>query len=358
MKTRASISILSFLSLATVANAYVLFDSIPGFNGGYLVGGNQLESGDVIVYGDVPKIIEKVTVAVYALDRTRTVDLTLKIYAGYPFGNGYPFDLLGSQTVSVDLANADLNGVLHIAVPGWNVKLPSYTTRISWSLGAAGGGPMGTYWQMALGLATPLVGTSPGTYFMHKYVPGTYATEWVAFNTSGGGVTFGNYAARVETIPMVSGNVNVGGGRPISTIDIQFRNPGTTTAVGPVVTVPVDANGDYFVRTPGRAAANFDVTVKPAGFLRRTINANATSGNAINANFNLVPGDIVPDNVIDLTDYTALVAYFNSTSAGADWNTPDANGIRPSDADINGDGVVDLTDYTVIAVNFNAIGDQ
>jgi hypothetical protein len=158
------------------------------------------------------------------------------------------------------------------------------------------------------------------------------------------------------TSATISGLVNPAGGKLPLSIAISFRNAGTLTEIGtanPSVNQSTNIYSTNALSTP-----NVDLTIKPNGFLRRTITVNTGSGSVTNANFNLIPGDIVNDNVIDLSDYTKLVTYFNANSANSNWNTPDAQGIRPSDADLNGDGVVDLTDYTLIVVNFNAIGDN
>lgn len=150
----------------------------------------------------------------------------------------------------------------------------------------------------------------------------------------------------------VSGKVN---GGFFNRMDVQFRDAGTTTDVGTPKTVAVDASGNYVVSAPGYG--NYDMTVKPAGYLRKTVNTNVTSGD-VTANLNVVVGDIVNDNVIDLSDYTKLVINFNKLSTDGDWTIPDADGISPSNADLNNDGVVDLSDYTFIVSAFNALGDN
>ncbi|MCE9557657.1 MAG: dockerin type I repeat-containing protein [Armatimonadetes bacterium] len=154
----------------------------------------------------------------------------------------------------------------------------------------------------------------------------------------------------------ISGVVNSAGGKLPLNIAISFRNVGTQTEIGTANPAVNQSTSIYL--TSALSTPNVDMSIKPAGFLRRTITVNTGSGHVTNANFNLIPGDIVNDNVIDLSDYTKLVTYFNANSSDVNWNTPDAEGTRPSDADLNGDGVVDLTDYTLIVVNFNAIGDN
>ncbi|MCE9558812.1 MAG: hypothetical protein K8R88_07650, partial [Armatimonadetes bacterium] len=71
----------------------------------------------------------------------------------------------------------------------------------------------------------------------------------------------------------------------------------------------------------------------------------------------VVQGDQNSDNVIDLTDYTIIVSYFNWDSGLEGWDVVDSSGFAPHDGDVNEDGIVDLSDYTIIVTNFNMIGD-
>ncbi|MCE9557485.1 MAG: hypothetical protein K8R88_00895 [Armatimonadetes bacterium] len=154
----------------------------------------------------------------------------------------------------------------------------------------------------------------------------------------------------------VSGHVNFAGGRVLNAIEVQFREAGTLTNVGGQMIVPVDANGSYEVFAPVRRL--LDLTLMPKGCLRRTIYVNTSTGDFPNADINLVPGNILPDYVIDLSDYTQVITHFNKNSSNPNWNSQDFYGIRPSDSDLNGDGVVDLTDYILVVTNFNAVGDN
>ena len=178
-----------------------------------------------------------------------------------------------------------------------------------------------------------------------------------------GSTTSGQESALLWTRPAgspprtVSGHVIWAGGGTLSSVSVQFRSAGTLTNVGSPITALIDEHSAFTVVSPA-VTGNYDLSVKPAGFLRRTINTNTTSGNVTNANLNLVPGDIVADNAIDLSDYTVLVIYFNRTSADPTWNTLGGLGVRPSDCDLNGDGVVDLTDYILVVTNFNTVGDN
>ncbi|MCE9557486.1 MAG: dockerin type I repeat-containing protein [Armatimonadetes bacterium] len=161
-------------------------------------------------------------------------------------------------------------------------------------------------------------------------------------------------------VSSVSGRVNTGGGRPVASVQIQFTDnspDGDGRNVGAPITVPIAENGDYTVSAPVGSDA-FRISVKPTGFLRRTVDANVVGGDLTEVNLNLVPGDIVADNVIDLSDYVKLATYFNGVSTDPNWSTADSDGIRPSDCDLNGDGVVDLTDYTLVVTNFNSVGDN
>lgn len=154
----------------------------------------------------------------------------------------------------------------------------------------------------------------------------------------------------------ISGQISTNGGQTFPSVSVQLRRAGTTTDIGSPMTVAVDPNGNYEFYVP--SPSNFDMMIMPRGYLRRTINANASSSNVVDANMELVPGNIFADNVIDLSDYSQVATHFNKLSSDPSWNVPNLLGIRPSDSDINGDGVVDLTDYTFVATNFNKLGDD
>ncbi|MCE9557374.1 MAG: hypothetical protein K8R88_00335 [Armatimonadetes bacterium] len=131
------------------------------------------------------------------------------------------------------------------------------------------------------------------------------------------------------------------------------------TLVETYTNVALDASGNFSIASTV-ATGTYDVyiEVQNGTWLRRKVGSvSVTTGSASGINAALLNGNIISDTVIDLSDYTKLVTYFNKTDVDSDWNTPDGDGIAPSRADITGDGVVDLTDYTSVVTNFNSIAD-
>ena len=154
----------------------------------------------------------------------------------------------------------------------------------------------------------------------------------------------------------VSGNVSFAGLGGYSNLMVQFRNAGTQTNVGGPISVPVDGSGNFSVAAPGNA--DYDITVAPVGFLRRTVNANTTGGNVSGLNLVLVGGDFDANNTVDISDYLALSESFDTTSSDSNWTTPNGAGVRPVDLDIDLSGSVDLGDYLVMSAGFDQTGDN
>lgn len=138
-------------------------------------------------------------------------------------------------------------------------------------------------------------------------------------------------------------------------IEVLDRNTG---AILKTTNVNLDRRFRAYFDGPGVPGV-YDLRIKARGHLSKRINGvNLDSDEA----FGLVVspdvlGDIVGDNVIDLSDYTQVAIAFNTTAGDSNYFTPNADGIAPLDCDLNRDGAVDLTDYTVVATNFNRIGD-
>jgi hypothetical protein len=142
------------------------------------------------------------------------------------------------------------------------------------------------------------------------------------------------------------------------TLDTWSPSPSLKTVMVEVVdsaqnvvysaSLPLDNNGNYaFGGT--FPVGTYSVKMTADTFLRRTIPSVVLNSTTSGVDFSLVNGDVVDDNVVDLSDYTAVAVAFNAQPVDANWNPA---------ADVNGDLVVDLTDYTVIAVNFNSLGDN
>ncbi len=162
------------------------------------------------------------------------------------------------------------------------------------------------------------------------------------------------------TIPELIGNVEIGfvsGTDRVLPATFEFRDA-TTGAVKDVLTVPLDALGNYSLEAsvvPG----TYDIAIRSSATLRRVVQDVVISGSSTNnVSAQLINGDIDQDNAIGLGDYLALAQYFDLTSASPDWLTPDGSGISPSLCDLDNGGAVDLSDYLVLAASFDVVGDE
>jgi hypothetical protein len=145
----------------------------------------------------------------------------------------------------------------------------------------------------------------------------------------------------------VSGTVGLSGWTaPLSDplITFEVREPGSTTALQTAV-VGLSATGDFSFET-GLPPGTYDVTAKGDRWLRaRLENVTFTATGAPGLAFGeLIPGDVVEDNSVDLGDFLALAATYEVS--------PPAE----ARADLNGDGAVDLADFLLLAANYEAVG--
>ncbi|MCE9559172.1 MAG: hypothetical protein K8R88_09490 [Armatimonadetes bacterium] len=112
-------------------------------------------------------------------------------------------------------------------------------------------------------------------------------------------------------------------------------------------TATLGADGSYSISTFRQGDAR--ITIKGSHWLRRhAISTDIPVGGLTGVNAVLINGDCNGDDVIDLTDYTAVVTDFNSLVGDPNYHTS---------TDLNGDGVIDLTDYTILVTQFNGVGD-
>jgi hypothetical protein len=145
----------------------------------------------------------------------------------------------------------------------------------------------------------------------------------------------------------VSGSVGLGGwtapltGRPVT---FEVRAPGSTTALQTAV-VNLSAAGE-FTFTTALPAGTYDVTAKSDRWLRaRLQNVAFTAAGVSGLAFGeLIPGDVVEDNAVDLGDFLALAATYEV--------------VPPTEAraDLNGDGAVDLADFLLLAAHYETPG--
>jgi hypothetical protein len=145
----------------------------------------------------------------------------------------------------------------------------------------------------------------------------------------------------------VSGGVGLGGWTaPLTgrTVTFEIRAPGTTAPLQTAV-VSLSASGEFTFTTP-LPAGTYDVTAKSDRWLRaRLQNVAFTAAGASGLAFGeLIPGDVVEDNAVDLADFLALAA------------TYEASPPTEARADLNGDGSVDLADFLLLAAHYEAVG--
>ncbi len=156
----------------------------------------------------------------------------------------------------------------------------------------------------------------------------------------------------------VSGKINFGGGLVARQLDAQFRDTSGTN-VGQAQAMELTDNGDgsanFTVWAPG--SANFQMCVKPKGFLSRMAMVNTSGGDVSGVNMTLMLGDIDGDDTVTVFDYGVLSDYFDKSNSDADWYTVGGNGFAPADADLDGDGAITVFDYGYISDNFDKNGD-
>jgi hypothetical protein len=195
--------------------------------------------------------------------------------------------------------------------------------------------------------------TNNYTYFTTN--PVTVPT-YVRVSANVGGAIGSDEFAVVPTTASVSGRVRFGSGfNPSaipSTITLRLTNP-TTGAFVRNETVPLASNGVWFLTNAG---GTFNYSMQFRSFLRRTL-TNVGANSTFN-DFNLINGDIDRDNEVSILDYLALSANFEKESSSVDWNTPNVDGIRPSDCDLDADDIISILDYLVLSEGFGVAGDN
>ena len=136
---------------------------------------------------------------------------------------------------------------------------------------------------------------------------------------------------------------------PAQTVSVEFRTPGTTTALF-TRQISVGYNGAYFLSNVPRG--KYTLAFKGAKWLRKDITGvDVTVGDANGVNAFLPAGDSNNDNSIDSTDFGTLIGAF-----GGDASIPNSG--YDITADFNCDGTVDSTDFGLLIGNFNAMGDK
>jgi hypothetical protein len=154
------------------------------------------------------------------------------------------------------------------------------------------------------------------------------------------------------TLQGLSGN----GGRP-SFITAEIRNASNGASLG-VQTVPLGAAGQYRLLDPSQGTGgSYTVLIKTSHWLRASVTATTTGGNATGRNVSLINGDVDGDNEVSILDYILLSANFGREKATEVlWDYPDQDGIRISDSDLDGDDNVSILDYLILSGNYGIPG--
>jgi hypothetical protein len=163
---------------------------------------------------------------------------------------------------------------------------------------------------------------------------GQFATTTFTVNarSASGTVALGQYTASPNGVP----------------VTITIKDAGNN--VVQTANVTLDGSGHYsFVPTVSVAPGTYTVTAKGSHWLRKAVaNVTITSAGFSGVSCTLLNGDVNGDNVISLSDFTALRTAFGSTPSDPNWNP---------NADLNGDGAVSLGDFTILRTNFGQAGD-
>lgn len=110
----------------------------------------------------------------------------------------------------------------------------------------------------------------------------------------------------------------------------------------------LNAQGDYSFTASSQG--NLRVTAKASHWLRKSSAIlSVGSGGASNVNLSLPNADSLPDNIIDIGDYTILANAFTALPSSSNWDAR---------ADLNGDEIIDIADYVILSGNFSMVGDN
>ncbi len=126
------------------------------------------------------------------------------------------------------------------------------------------------------------------------------------------------------------------------------------TSASPLATYNVTTGNDGSFEITNIPPSNYDITIKGAHTLRNLAgNVGITQGAMTGVDFGtLTEGDgwgagDAPDNIVDISDYSAILYSFGSMSGDGNWIVT---------CDLNQDGVVDIADYSIVLANFGQTG--
>jgi uncharacterized membrane protein len=171
---------------------------------------------------------------------------------------------------------------------------------------------------------------------------------------------YGNNSAYIggPTIVLGQTSINVSssilledflGGASMRPVTFQLKSGNTIVDTIPNVTPDID--GVY--RFQCLANGTFDVYISADNFLRKKLANRTFSSTGVSPplSVSLINGDIDGNNVVDRSDYRAILRRIAATELGG------SVGIPPTTVDLNGDGVVNMNDAKIVAKNLNKQGD-
>jgi subtilisin family serine protease len=153
---------------------------------------------------------------------------------------------------------------------------------------------------------------------------------------------------RYEALATVSGVIGLDGyvgplaARPVV---IELRGPGGTTQTVALATTANPGEGAFSLSV---APGTYDLFVRGGTWLQRRVSGvTVPQAGLPGLTLSLVNGNVVAtDNVVDLADFLALAAAYD-TSPPSDPN-----------ADLDGDGAVGIGDFLILAANYDVAGDE
>ncbi|MBX7132066.1 MAG: hypothetical protein K1X67_05230 [Fimbriimonadaceae bacterium] len=110
----------------------------------------------------------------------------------------------------------------------------------------------------------------------------------------------------------------------------------------------LDSSGNFVLKVPD-GWSSFLLSTKPTHWLKRTIQVDASSGNALGQLLNLKNGDSDGDNEVGIGDYALLSAAYNTELGDGSWDPL---------ADLNQDLSVNIADYAILSANYGSVGDD
>ena len=189
-------------------------------------------------------------------------------------------------------------------------------------------------------IAFPFNTTLPnGTYTLRA----TYYNGEGMVNTANRNFTIG------PAVVSVSGTITLQSfsNTTLTSINVDIRNPGTTTVVE---SHPISVHNGSTFSFSTTLQGNYDLAFKGAPFMRKVLaNVNISTTGASGLTPSLKNGDCDGSNVVGTGDYNALRAAWGSVPGSSNWNVA---------CDLDGNGAIGTGDFNIMRSNWGSIGDN